>query len=293
MARSRNIKPGFFTNDLLAELEPLARLLFIGLWCHADREGRMHDRPKKIKAEILPYDDCDADKLLNDLMLLGFIIRYDSDGSRLIQVQNFTKHQNPHIKEPASEIPAPCQHSTSTVQESDKNSSGPADSLNLIPDPGFLIPDSPTPKPGAPAPKKARNEYPPEFEEAWNAYPNRPGASKAESHKAWKARVNAGADPQTILSGVRRYADYCTALGTDPNFIKQPATFFGPGEHYLSDWAVAARPSAPVGGKSEKFDPVRYVNDRSYADEVDRRRSTGKEGGGNGNVIDGQAERVA
>lgn len=35
--RARNIKPGFFSNDLLPECEPLARLLFIGLWCMADK----------------------------------------------------------------------------------------------------------------------------------------------------------------------------------------------------------------------------------------------------------------
>ena len=67
MARSRNIKPGFFLNDELAECDPLARLLFAGLWCIADREGRLEDRPKRIKAEVLPYDDCDVDELLNQL----------------------------------------------------------------------------------------------------------------------------------------------------------------------------------------------------------------------------------
>ena len=39
MSRSRNIKPGFFKNEHLAECQPLARLLFIGLWTLADREG--------------------------------------------------------------------------------------------------------------------------------------------------------------------------------------------------------------------------------------------------------------
>jgi len=48
MARSRNIKPGFFRNEMLAECSPLARLLFAGLWCLADRFGRLEDRPKRI-----------------------------------------------------------------------------------------------------------------------------------------------------------------------------------------------------------------------------------------------------
>jgi hypothetical protein len=141
MARARNIKPGFFINDELAELEPLARILFAGLWCIADREGRLEDRPKKIKAEVLPYDDCDVDKFLNDLQEHGFIIRYEVDGNRYIQVVNFNKHQNPHVKEAASIIPpppnnepAPEKHCASTVQEPEKHTTNPADSLNLIPD---------------------------------------------------------------------------------------------------------------------------------------------------------------
>ena len=35
MARARNIKPGFFDNEILGELPALTRLLFIGLWCLA------------------------------------------------------------------------------------------------------------------------------------------------------------------------------------------------------------------------------------------------------------------
>jgi uncharacterized protein YdaU (DUF1376 family) len=87
-----------------------------------------------------------------------------------------------------------------------------------------------------------------DFAEAFDAYPKRPGASKADSLKAWTARVKAGVDPAVILAGVRRYAAYCIAAGTEPGFIKQPATFFGPGEHYLSDWtppAAGSRPATP------------------------------------------------
>lgn len=50
MARARNIKPAFFMNDELAEIDPLGRLLFIGLWTIADREGRLEDRPARHKS---------------------------------------------------------------------------------------------------------------------------------------------------------------------------------------------------------------------------------------------------
>lgn len=93
MARLRTVKPGLFTNDLLAEIAPLGRLLFIGLWCIADREGRLEDRPRRIKAEVLPYDEADVDTLLNDLHARNFIIRYEADGNRYIQVVNWQQWQ--------------------------------------------------------------------------------------------------------------------------------------------------------------------------------------------------------
>jgi len=105
--RARNLKPGFFKNEDLAEIDPLGRLLFQGLWCMADREGRLEDRPKRIKAEILPYDSIDIEDLLSTLTSKNFIIRYDVGGGRFIQVINFAKHQDPHYKESPSEIPPP------------------------------------------------------------------------------------------------------------------------------------------------------------------------------------------
>lgn len=177
MARSRNIKPGFFTNDELAECHPLGRLLFAGLWTIADKEGRLDDRPKKIKAMLLPFDEADCDALLQQLNDHKFIIRYRVYGECYIQISNWKKHQNPHCKEAASEIPAPIEndkstgqeqckedteeekkdsesiqdvenkgepelHGTSMVQESVENSLNPADSLNLIPDSLNPDPDS-------------------------------------------------------------------------------------------------------------------------------------------------------
>lgn len=109
MPRIRSIKHGFFTNDRLADCSPLARLLFIGLWTLADREGRLEDRPRKIKAELLPFDECDVDKLLGELAERGFVTRYEVAGKPLLEIVNFTKHQNPHKMEAASEFPAPIQ----------------------------------------------------------------------------------------------------------------------------------------------------------------------------------------
>lgn len=78
--------------------------------------------------------------------------------------------------------------------------------------------------------------YSPEFEEAWSEYPERPGNSKAAAFKAWKARLTAGATVLEMIEGTRKYAIYCKAEGTEPQFVKQAATFYGPGEHFTADW---------------------------------------------------------
>lgn len=147
--RSRNIKPGFFKNDTLAEINPLGRILYEGLWCLADRKGRLKDRPKRIKAEILPYDDCGVDSFLNDLQKNGFILRYVIDNNKYIQVVNFLKHQRPHPNEKASDIPAPTKkkltYNQSVTNDAPKREQGitkersnPSDIM--IPD--IMIPDS-------------------------------------------------------------------------------------------------------------------------------------------------------
>jgi hypothetical protein len=122
MMRARNIKPGFFKNEELAEIEPLGRILYEGLWCMSDREGRLEDRPKKIKAEILPYDDCDVDALLDQLAIHKFITRYEAGGERYIWIIKFKVHQNPHKKEPASTIPPHGESAAGSLRPED---SGP------------------------------------------------------------------------------------------------------------------------------------------------------------------------
>jgi len=108
MARARNIKPALFKNELLGVADPFLTLLFQSLWCLADREGRLEDRPLRIKAETFPYrESLDVNGYLTELQQLGFILRYSVNGVALIQIINFKKHQTPHKTEKASELPPP------------------------------------------------------------------------------------------------------------------------------------------------------------------------------------------
>lgn len=107
MPRIREVKPEFFLDEQLAEVCHAARLLFIGLWTLCDREGRLEDRPARIKAQVFPYGTEDAETLLAELARGGFVIRYTVEGRAYLQVRSFVKHQRPHPKETASKFP-PC-----------------------------------------------------------------------------------------------------------------------------------------------------------------------------------------
>jgi len=100
---------------------------------------------------------------------------------------------------------------------------------------------------GRPA-KVARNDYPADFEVVWEVYPARPGASKKAAHKAWAARITIGATPAEMLAGAQAYVHYVKAMKIEPQFIKQAATFFGPGEHYAADWTPPINQPKPAGG---------------------------------------------
>lgn len=252
MARARNVKPGLFKNEVLGVADPLYTLLFEGLWVLADREGRMEDRPLRIKAEVFPYrDGLNMDEMLNWLQSNGFIQRYSVRGKRYIVVCEFVKHQNPHKNESASEIPGPEAGSADTEEigaAPELIGSTRADSLNsdsLIPD--SLNSDSaPSGAVDVMAAKNVSSNYSAEFEQAWSEYPARPGASKADAFKAWKARLKEGVSPEDLIAGTQRYAAYCQACRTEPAYIKQPSTFFGPGQHYSSDWTPTAGKSVPA-----------------------------------------------
>jgi hypothetical protein len=204
MARARNIKPGFFRNADLVELPMEARLLFIGLWTLADREGRLEDRPKQIKMDVFPADSVDCDALLDKLSETGMVVRYAVDGGRYLQVVNFAKHQNPHRDEKPSTLPdqhghvaaaepalnkhrantvqAPCKEDATTVAIGLTPDPLIPESQSLTPDPGFLKPDCTTktifgapPLEATPAKPKAAKAPKPEKQpsptaETWAAY---------------------------------------------------------------------------------------------------------------------------
>jgi hypothetical protein len=115
MARTRSIKPSFFKNEFLAECDPMARLLFVGLWTLADSQGRMEFRPLRIKAELFPYDNCDILGLLKQLADRGFVRAYESGDVKVLEIPTFSEHQRCHPDERDEGLPPPDESAETIV----------------------------------------------------------------------------------------------------------------------------------------------------------------------------------
>lgn len=229
MARSRNIKPGFFKNEELAELPFETRLLFAGLWCLADREGRMEDRPKRIRAEVFPYDLIDCDPLLDQLHATGFIVRYEVDGSKYIEIPSFLVHQNPHKNEADSDIPKKECGKLQKLRESSgtapvKLGSAPADSLipdSLIPD-SLSIPSSAAPSEAVPLAKAFEKIQRRWFEEEfWPVVWRK--VDKEAAFKAFKKHATSETRKNEIVAAAKAHGP--AYLCRDTEFRPHPATW--------------------------------------------------------------------
>ncbi|MFW0776332.1 MAG: hypothetical protein ACN2B6_01250 [Rickettsiales bacterium] len=105
MARIRTVKPEFFTSESVCSVSPLARLLFIGLWCEADREGRLKWKPKTLKIRYLPVDNCHISEVAGELIEEKMIIIYTVDDVEYCEIPAFKSHQVINNREKASELP--------------------------------------------------------------------------------------------------------------------------------------------------------------------------------------------
>ena len=111
MPRIRTVKPDFWLDRKLAEgLTRDQRLFYIGLWNHADDEGRFVANARMLLGLIFPFDmdlnETDVDGFLCALEDLGRVVLYTDKEERYGWIPRFLDHQK--INNPSrSRIPAP------------------------------------------------------------------------------------------------------------------------------------------------------------------------------------------
>src|SRR5580658_8914126 len=103
MSRIRTVKPELFNHEGLFEAEqhyqlPL-RLAFIALFTCCDREGRFRWQPRRLKLDILPYDNVDISRVLDALVTRGFIVKYEHQGEFYGCIPSWSRHQHINHRE--------------------------------------------------------------------------------------------------------------------------------------------------------------------------------------------------
>lgn len=101
MARIRTIKPEFFTSEDVVALTFPARLLYIAMWCEADRDGRFAWKPRTLKMRYFPADDLDLEMLAKEILDRKLVVLY---GDGLAYIPTFAVHQHINPRESASNL---------------------------------------------------------------------------------------------------------------------------------------------------------------------------------------------
>lgn len=186
-------------------------MLFQGMWIIADREGRLEDRPRRIQAQVMPYDQFNAEAMVQALADRGFLVRYEVGGEKYLQIVNWHKHQSPHPKEAESHIPpvptpeshvlnsdlTVTSHVPASVKQRDSNVDARLDTSYLLLDTEehptkvtIYSKDTEDTKPtSAPKARGVGDNFTPFVERCWQKYPRDSEGRQCGSKKQFVTQV--------------------------------------------------------------------------------------------------------
>jgi hypothetical protein len=207
--RIRTIKPEFFEDEKIGRLQPLTKLIYIGLWIQCcDDYGAFRWSVRSITGALFPHDDsiteADVRDSLEILARLSRISRYTNNGEAYGQVLRWSDHQrvdHPAKKrfppyspdcEPSREI----HENLATVSRDARDltfdhgpESGPVPEAETEP----LVPAKPTPSVVADAQEPKRSKREQEYQQVldlWNSHnPGRPVEAAKYFDSKLKARL--------------------------------------------------------------------------------------------------------
>jgi hypothetical protein len=234
MARIRNIKPDFWTDEKLVELETWERLLFIGLWNFADDEGYMPYSPKRIKMQIFPGDSLEVSRGVQSLISIGAVELFDSEFGQVLHVSKWSKHQkvsNPSKSKYSSVdlTPLDGKPRKQAVPEQETLE----DSLRSTEDSRGLRKERERER----GVNKDLSSKQDEFDQWYSRYPKK--EAKEAARKAF-AKARKTVDLKALIEGADKYA--ATMRDKDRQFVALPATWLNAGR-----WAdeISETPGQP------------------------------------------------
>ena len=97
MARKRMIDPSLWADSKFAKLSPNAKVMFIGIFCNADDEGRLPGESAYLSSVIFPFEGFTVEKAkkIRDevLSLMKSVVLYEVDGCEYIQLKKWHDYQ--------------------------------------------------------------------------------------------------------------------------------------------------------------------------------------------------------
>jgi hypothetical protein len=221
MARIRNIKPDFWTDEKLVELETWERLLFIGLWNFADDEGFMPYSPKRIKMQIFPGDSLEVSRGVQSLISIGAVELFTSEFGEVLHVAKWSKHQkvsNPSKSKYSSVELTPLdgkprKHAVSQQETLEDSMKSTEDSRDLHMEgerEGEVLKDL--------------SSKPDEFDQWYSRYPKK--EAKDAARRAF-AKARKSVTLKELIEGVDRYV--VATKDKDRQFLALPATWLNAG----------------------------------------------------------------
>jgi hypothetical protein len=261
MARSRFVKPEFFSDTTIAEVSTTARLFYVGLFCQFDRNGITVDDVKLLKREIFPYDDDitlkDIAKLIDELEGNKRVFRFSCDNKAYLFCPSLPRHQRFHrdekSKHPESVIAAALDTCKQVGSSLLTRFGEPANSTEN----GELRTENGRTR------KRVRSRATPfveggaegiPIEEIYSEYPHKKGRKDG-----FRLAAKLSPDERIRLqAAVRAYAKEVRAHKTEKRFIKHFSTFMGCWEEYVPTLLQIdnAHKKTPVNPSLEELDRI-------------------------------------
>lgn len=227
MARIRTIKPEFFTSEDIVKLTPLARLLYIAVWCESDKEGRLVWKPLTFKLRYFPGDDCQIQDMCAELVDGGLVKLY---GEGFAVVPSFKAHQHINPRESESQLPEPIAIVTrkarvTTRQPRDSDAQGGREGKGKEGD----------------TRDTSRSEDLPGFADFWKTWPDTDRKqAKGRCLEAWK-KANAERDAAVILAHVQSLKLSASWLKNNGEFVPAPLVYLNQRRWEGANDATAAK----------------------------------------------------
>lgn len=145
MAKIRSISPNACESVRLGQISDGAERLYWRLQTHCDDAGRAADDPRVIWGQcciqIEAWTPATVDQHLAELHEIGLIVRYQADGRRYLEVDQFTRFQHPKRPTPSKLPGVPSQGSDTTPVPPGEDAAVPSADTG-VPSPVVEVPSS-------------------------------------------------------------------------------------------------------------------------------------------------------